>query len=166
MPFILSFLIRILMFAVFWWILAEGVIFDAWFAALAVFAVAMVSYRVFPAGEGWRFRLLPLLAFVPVFIRYSVAGGVDVSRRALRSDMSLDSGFLDYPLSCGGRTPFLLAWVVSLLPGTVSIAVDGDIMRVHLLDRGMPVREQIRDLEARLSRLDKTSGEITGLGLR
>ena len=158
MSLLLSFLLRFLSFAVLWWILAEGVIFDAWFILAAVLVVTVVSYRVFPIGGSWHFRLLPLLAFVPFFIRHSVLGGLDVARRALRRDMPLEPGFLDYPLRCGGKTRFLLAWVVSLLPGTASIALDGGILRVHLLDCGLRNRELIRELEVRLCGIDKGTG--------
>ena len=45
----------------------------------------------------------------------------------------------------------VLADVLSLLPGTLSTAFDGDALLLHVLDERQPAERQVRVLEERLA---------------
>jgi multicomponent Na+:H+ antiporter subunit E len=41
--------------------------------------------------------------------------------------------------------------VISLMPGTLSTRLEGGIVRVHALDRGLPIARQLARLEQRIA---------------
>ena len=123
-----------------------------------VFGVAAAAFGagLTLAGEHspWPLRPLAWLAFGPWFLGQSLLGGWDVLRRAVRPGRPLDPELLDFPTRL--TTPAarrLLAAAVSLLPGTLVARIHEAHLRVHVLDRGLPVQADLRRLEARIGRL-------------
>lgn len=141
------------MFAALWTILSENR-WDQWpVIAVALIAATGASLALLPAGA-WRWRLMPLLRFVPYFLKESVIGGLDVASRVASRRMPLDPALVEFPLllkSEAARVGF--AWVVSLLPGTASARLDGPLLVVHVLDQRSPVEAKLREVEGHLSRL-------------
>ena len=87
------------------------------------------------------FRWRPALRFLGVFAYDLVLANCSVARRALASPARLAPALIEVPLDL--RDPFLatlLASVVSLTPGTLSIDVDRDrwSLWVHALDAPEP----------------------------
>ena len=87
------------------------------------------------------FRWRPALRFLFVFAYDIVVANINVARRVIASPQRLSPAFVDVPL--GLRDPFvatLLACVVTLTPGTLSIDVDQQhwVLRVHALDAPDP----------------------------
>ena len=83
------------------------------------------------------FRCVPALRFLAVFLRDIVVANWGVARRVIASPERLTPNLVDVPLDL--RDPFLatmLASIVSLTPGTLSIDVDQErwMLRVHALD--------------------------------
>jgi multicomponent Na+:H+ antiporter subunit E len=94
---------------------------------------------------------LPLL---PFFLWESLRGGIDVARRALHPDLPLRPALLRYRTGLAEGAPrIFLVHCVSLLPGTLSAALEGDTLMVQVLDAGAPVEEELAALEARVGRL-------------
>jgi multicomponent Na+:H+ antiporter subunit E len=134
------------------WLALDGVRAIAVGVGFAAIGAAIGSWLV--PGEPYRWRPLRLVMFLLYFIRASFRGGVDVARRALHPRLPVAPGYLDY--RCGlpaglPRTAFV--GIVSLLPGSLSVAMDEDgRLRVHMLtldadDTGLA------ELEAQLRRL-------------
>jgi multicomponent Na+:H+ antiporter subunit E len=137
-----------------WWILAEGAVPSTWaggIVALATLAVATAaSLFAWPPGAV-RLRLRGVPALALHFARQSAAGGVDVARRALLPSGRVRPGFLRYRTDLPPGAPrTILAGVVSLLPGTLAVEIDGPVLVIHMLDRELPVREAIRATEVRI----------------
>ncbi|MEF8794603.1 Na+/H+ antiporter subunit E [Thiohalorhabdus sp.] len=141
-----------LLFFALWLVLTdgatEGLVFGV---AAAAFAAALTL-----AGERspWPLRPLAWLTFGPWFVAQSLLGGWDVLRRAVRPDRPLDPELLDFPTRL--TTPAarrLLAATISLLPGTLVARIHEAHLRVHVLDRGLPVRAALRRLERRIGGL-------------
>ena len=83
------------------------------------------------------FRWLPALRFLFVFLFDLVVANWGVARRVLFSPNQLSTALVEVPLDL--RDPFvatLLACIVSLTPGTLSIDVDSErwVLQVHALD--------------------------------
>jgi len=98
------------------------------------------------------FRWTGLAGFLPYFLWHSLRGGVDVSRRALSPRISLAPSFLDYPLRLPAGSPRLfLTNVMSMLPGTLSVELLGDCLRVHVLDATADVFLELEELESRVA---------------
>jgi multicomponent Na+:H+ antiporter subunit E len=83
-----------------------------------------------------------------------VLGGVDVARRALHPDLPIDPGFIETPLRVkSDMARFAVATTMSLLPGTVSVEMRESTLRLHVLDRSLPVVKALADLERRVAAL-------------
>ena len=61
---------------------------------------------------------------------------------------------VDYSLHLReGTARVFFANIVSLLPGTLSADIRGDTLIVHVLDKNLPMFEQLRRLELAVARL-------------
>jgi multicomponent Na+:H+ antiporter subunit E len=154
---------RFVVFLFLWWLLTGGRT-DAWlFGAGSAAAAAVLPLLVEgPAATPARSALLPTLLrlplLVPLFLWESLKGGVDVSLLALRPRMPLAPALLDYPLRLSpGPAPVLLASLVSLMPGTLAV-IDGDRLRVHVLDA-------TRSYDDDLARLERRVAQVFGIKL-
>lgn len=145
------FLERLIVFALLWWVLAEGDR-SSWVFGLpfAVFA-SVVSLRLTPE-RGWHLRPLSAARFAGFFAYHSVIGGVDVAWRAVRPSMPISPGFVTCPVRLPTESArVLLADTVSLLPGTLSSGFEGDTLVLHVLDCTMPIRSDVERVEERIA---------------
>ncbi len=98
---------------------------------------------------------LPRLAgFAPYFLSESLRGGLDVAARVMLPRMRVQPGYhlyrvrLQSPLA---RLVFIDT--ISLLPGTLSADLRGDLATVHALDVGTDVVDDLTALERRVAAL-------------
>ena len=83
-----------------------------------------------------------------------MAAGVDVARRLLSPRLPINPGYVSYTTSLPAGGPrWLLANVLSLLPGTLSVTLRGDQLELHCLDTALPVREDVARTELRITRM-------------
>jgi multicomponent Na+:H+ antiporter subunit E len=99
------------------------------------------------------------MRFIPHFVRESITGGIDVSRRALSPSMPLDPALIEFPLQLRSEAArVFFAWTVSLLPGTLSVRLDSTFIMVHVLDQQLPIEAKLRQLEGDIGALFGQSG--------
>jgi multicomponent Na+:H+ antiporter subunit E len=138
---------RVLIFALGWWLVTEGrggVITGALVVAAAAFTSAHLA-----EGQRVRVSLRGVAKFVPYFIEHSVRGGIDVAWRAFHPALPLGASVHDMELRLDAPAArSLFAAVVSLLPGTLSVDLEGSSVRIHVLAGGESTLERLRDLEA------------------
>lgn len=141
---------RLAVLAGLWWAVAEGSMTGWYLAVPVVLLAAGLSLWLQPPGSGApRLRALP--SFGVWFMARSIAGGVDVARRALRPRVDVAPGEVDVPVWLPAGLPRVtLADAVSLLPGTLAVEVLEGGLRVHVLDVALPVTEQVAALERRI----------------
>lgn len=146
-------LFRGVAFALAWWVLAEGRT-DGWgVGAVSVAAALAASLYLAPPGKG-RLSLAGLLGFAGFFLVQSVKGGAQVAARAFRPRMDLAPALVVVPVTLPeGLARVLLVNTLNLLPGTVSVLVEGDVLRLHVLDARLPVAEEVRQTEACIARM-------------
>jgi multicomponent Na+:H+ antiporter subunit E len=124
------------------------------FGAVAVPVTVALSRWLVPM-QYTHFALAGLVRFVPWFLVQSLAGGVDVARRALHPRLPLDICEIDHALSLPpGQARSVFVGVISLLPGTLACDVHGDRLRVHSL---------IGDPRAPLAALERRIAALYGL---
>jgi multicomponent Na+:H+ antiporter subunit E len=147
-----------LLFALLWWVLSEGRT-DAWGVGLASVGLAtFASLRLWPPGTR-SLALAGLLGYAGFFVFQSVRGGVQVAAQALRPRMDLAPGLLDLPVTLPeGFQRVLLANTLTLLPGTLSVRIDGNRLRVHVLDHRQPIAREVQEAETRVARIWKGDG--------
>ena len=142
-------MLRLVLFALMWWILTDGAM-DSWPIGLpAVLLATLLSVMLMPALS-WSLR--GILRFIPYFLWYSMRGGVDVARRAMHPRLPISPGLFDYRFRLPpGLSRVFMANTVSLLPGTLSVELDEEILRVHVLDETGAIDEELHMLENRLA---------------
>lgn len=99
-------------------------------------------------------RLGALLAFLPGFLWALIESAWLLARRVLARDPRFRPGMVPWRLglvSEGARAAFMNA--VSLTPGTLSAALDGDVLSVHVLDTTEDVGPSLAALERQVARL-------------
>ena len=141
------------LFAALWWVLALGRA-DSWDVGVVAVALALAaSLRLMPPARG-RLSALGLVAFVGFFLVHSVKAGIQVAAMALRPRLDLAAGVVDVPLELPpGPARVVLAHTLTLLPGTLSVRLEGDWLRLHVLDLRLPVVEEVREIEAAIARI-------------
>ncbi|MDP1718356.1 MAG: Na+/H+ antiporter subunit E [Burkholderiales bacterium] len=142
---------RGILFALLWWILSEGRAGSWGLGAVAVAVALWASVRLLPLASG-RISLVGLFAFLGYFIWNSVRGGAQVALIALRGRQALQPDILEMQLSLpSGASRILMVNVLGLMPGTLGVRLEGDRLRLHVLDARMPIAAAVRALEARIA---------------
>ncbi len=140
-------------FALIWWALTEGRA-DSWGVGLLFIVLALgASLRLSPPGQT-RLSPLGLLGFVGFFLVLSLRGGVQVAAMALRPRLTLAPAQVEIDLRLPpGPAARMLTATLSLLPGTLSVALEGDRLRLHALDGRLPIEHEVRAAERRIAHL-------------
>jgi len=148
-----SFFLRGLLFAVFWWILAEGR-HDGWLlGGIAVAAATWTSLKLLPPAKP-SIRLAGFFAFLRFFLWNSLRGGMQVAGMALRGRPALQPAIIELQVSLPpGSARILLVNALGLMPGTLGVDLDGANLRLHVLDDCQPIVAETRALEALITDL-------------
>lgn len=151
---------RALTLAVVWWAASEGETFGWWYGAGVVVLATGVSLRlrpprtVRPAPRRLLEQTGALLTLAGWFIARSLVGGVDVARRALSHPLDLKPGLVRHELEIPpGQARTVVVGLLSLMPGTLSAELDGDVLQVHSLDVTTDVTGEVAELEDRVGRV-------------
>ncbi len=148
--------LRVLSFWLFWIALSEGEAIWSWGVAATLFATVLSLWLVPAPRTG--FRSLPALlrgfGLAPFLIREGLASGWDVARRAFSPGPPLAPTLLEFPLRYpGGPVPIALAYALTAMPGTLAVDLRDGRLFIHVVDRGLPNRERVAELERRLARV-------------
>lgn len=147
------------------WAALNGADVASWVIGVPAIAAAVLIGEALapPRRVRWRWSRIP--AFFAWFVRESLAGGVDVARLAWRRPGRLDPATFAYDTRLPEGAPrLLLCAVVSLLPGTLVYALEGDRVHVHALARAQDLAEQLHALEERIARLAGLAPDASGRG--
>lgn len=139
----------VVLLAVLWLALAGPA---EWLFGIVAVGLALAASHWLAPMQLTRFSLPGLARFLPYFVAQSVAGGVDVARRALAPGPPLAVHDSRYAMALPpgqARTVFIGA--ISLLPGTLARDVDNEGVRVHSI-AGDP-RASLDALERRVANL-------------
>jgi multicomponent Na+:H+ antiporter subunit E len=142
---------RGLLFALLWWILVEGANESWWVGIPAILLVTASSAALLaPVNLVWR----ELFRFIPFFLIRSLVSGADVAWRALHPRMPIAPDLIVYPLRLSPGLPqVFMANTVSLLPGTLSAALDSNCLTVHVLNKRKDILRELETLERKIAAL-------------
>ena len=148
---------RVLLFSVVWWALTDGTGESLWIGVPAVISATVVSVAlVRQVGLVWR----EVMGFVPFFLWHSLKGGVDVARRSFDPRMPITPELIEYPLRLPPGLPRVnLVNTVSLLPGTLSAELGGQVLRVHVLDSLGDFLAELEALEQRVGCMFRSASD-------
>ncbi len=157
---------RALFWGLLWWVISEGASPFTPLGAAGVAVATLVSLRMTPPSSfKRRMNVRAMAGFLVFFLRQSFLGGVDVAWRALSPGPAVHPVVIRYRLQMCSRVHnekavafFVL--VVSLLPGTAGVDLQGDEVSIHLLDETLGGQDTLRDLERRVARLFGLDGDF------
>lgn len=144
---------RSILFALLWWVLAEGR-HDGWpLGAAAVFFATWASLRLLPPDDH-PIRIAGLIHFLSFFLWHSVRGGWQVAGMALRGRTALQPGLIEFSVNLPPGGPrVLLANTLSLMPGTLAVELSGTSLQLHVLDERLPIIAETQALQAVIARM-------------
>ncbi len=144
---------RSALLAVLWWALTDGRA-DSWgVGSVSILAAAILSLRLLPPVSTYISRV-GLLRFLIFFFYHSLRGGIQVAWFALRPRLSLRPAIHEIPLRLPeGIGRVLLANTLSLLPGTLSVELNGRRLCMHVLDAAAPTEVEVRRAEVRVAHM-------------
>jgi multicomponent Na+:H+ antiporter subunit E len=159
---LVSTLVHAALFAALWWALTGGAASTWVLGAPVVLAATVASRRLWPHDTGW-WSPWAAVRFLAFFLRESIRGGVDVARRAFDPALPLRPGLLELRSRLpAGPAEVLLVDVMSLLPGTLSVDLDGQTIVLHVLDERAPVEAELRILEGYIAAMFRVPLEGEG----
>jgi len=139
-------------FLLLWWLFAEGDLQAWWLGALAVALATAASLKLMPPRH--YVRPLTALAFALFFLRNSIVSGWQVARLALDPRRRPHPHCVAVTLTLPEGAPRLIvAGALGLMPGTLSVRLDGAALTVHAIDAGIPVAAEAAALEAQVARM-------------
>jgi multicomponent Na+:H+ antiporter subunit E len=131
---------RAFLAALAWWALTNGALgWDALIIGGPTIAAAAVFSAALMPRIGWSWR--GAIRFFGYFARESLLGGIDVARRAFDPRLPLDPGLVREPLRMSSDVArVMVANTMGLVPGSLTVEVDADVLLVHALDVGKDIR--------------------------
>ena len=146
-------LIRGLSLSLIWWILAEGRA-DSWAVGIPSIGLALVaSLYLSPPGNSL-FSMVGLFNFIGFFLLQSIKAGIQVARMTLQPRLDLSPALLEFKLTLPeGMARVLLVNTLNLLPGTLSVRIERDVLRLHVLDQRQPIEQEVRATEMHIARM-------------
>ena len=144
---------RSALFALLWWTLTDGRA-DSWaVGSVSILAAVGLSLHLLPPVRTTVSRI-GLLRFLLFFFLQSLRGGVQVAGFALRPRLALRPGLHEVVLRLPeGVGRVLLANTLSLLPGTLSVGLQGDRLCLHVLDERVAAEAEVRLAETRVAQV-------------
>lgn len=140
-------------FAIIWLILV-GPDTASWIIGVPFVVAATLASLRLSEPRGRNLSLSSLAEFSPYFLVESLRGGLDVAGRVLLPRLRVQPGNQDYRVSLRDPTARLVFIdSISLLPGTLSADLRGDLLTVHALDIRTDVVADLAALERRVAAL-------------
>lgn len=141
------------LFALLWWALTDSAVGSWGVGAVSVALTTAASLTLLPPVETYVSRI-GLARFLVFFFLQSLRGGMQVAAFALHPRLGLKPGFQEVRLRLPeGIGRVLLANTLSLLPGTLSVELDGDRLCLHVLDETAPTEDEVRVVEVHIARM-------------
>jgi multicomponent Na+:H+ antiporter subunit E len=148
-----AFLWRSALLAALWWALTDGRA-DSWgVGSVSILAAVSLSLHLLPPVPTYVSRI-GLLRFVVFFFVQSLRGGIQVAWFALRPRMGLRPDIHEIRLRLpDGIGRVLLTNTLSLLPGTLSVGLEGNRLCLHVLDGQAQAEAEVRRAEIRVAHM-------------
>lgn len=125
---------------------------DSWIVGLPCIVLCALFSRSLAPAQRMHVSPVGLLRLAPYFLWYSLTGGWDVARRVLTPRLAINPGYTDFDLaiSSGPARTFFVQFI-GLLPGTLGAWLEGDTLRVHVLNLDADHEATLRAAEVRVA---------------
>lgn len=147
-----------------WWALAEGDRAAFAFGVPVILGATAISLALSPpARSRSRLRVIAIVRLVGFFLVGSLRSGWDIARRALSPRLRLSPVVVHHSTRLTGSAQVAFRSVNALMPGTLSIDVLDDDIRIHaLVDRGDALKRELELLESHIAQVARSSTPRNG----
>lgn len=136
------------------WLIFTGIDPMSWLVGIPAILLAAWSFSCLTQRVEPSLRWGRVLVFLPRFAWISLLAGWDVARRVPRPSESLDPGLVRLRTRLPEGLPrIIFGAVISLVPGTLLVHLEGQAMIVHVVDIRLDNQRELRHLEADIGRL-------------
>ena len=140
------------------WVISGGGAWAWGLPAILITALAM------PSSGASRLRPLALLGLLPLALWLALRGGLQVAALACHPRLDPATRVIDYPWRHLPEGPgrLFMASLINLLPGTLTLRLTPDTLRVHVLQMDAGIGLELERLEARVARLFTHDAALEG----
>jgi multicomponent Na+:H+ antiporter subunit E len=150
---IIGLLLRASFFVLLWWALTGGPV-ASWKVGIPVVLAATAMSSLMLPSLSW--SLKGLVSFAAFFVWQSLRGGADVALRAIDPRLPIAPKLIEFPLRLPPGLPrVMFVNIASLLPGTLSADLIGNVLKVHVLDGDSDHRAELETLERRVLQMTR-----------
>ncbi|HIP54186.1 MAG TPA: hypothetical protein EYH11_01795 [Sulfurimonas autotrophica] len=136
---------RLLLFFIIWLVLTEANIASLWIGIPSVIFIAFISMTLNPPVS-WSFTAF--MKFILFYLFHAFAGGIDVMRRVFSPSLAINPGLLQYHLYIPkGVAQEMIVNVLNLLPGTLSVNLENNLLLIHVLDVEKNIAKEVALIE-------------------
>jgi multicomponent Na+:H+ antiporter subunit E len=138
-------------FLLLWCLLTDGAASSWWIGIPAVLLALVISFSLdLPTISLWS----KLPGFLLFFFLHSLQGGMDVARRVFRRNMLIAPVLYEYTMRLPiGFPQVMMANSVGLLPGTLSVEIENNVLTVHVLDKHTDFMAELEAVECNIARM-------------
>lgn len=142
---------RVLLFLFTWWVLTDGDVSSWWIGLPAVILSTIISITLFPPVH---IAFTRLIAFIPLFLIYSLKGGLDVALRVFQPRLHISPDMVKYPLSLPPGLPrVFMVNLVNLIPGTLTVELEQNELTIHIMDSRHDFKTELIILEEQVAKI-------------
>lgn len=143
--------VRSMLFLLVWWVLTTGNTPSLKVGIPAALTAGLISVLLLPTI---RFSLWAWIRFLPFFLLHSVRGGIDIAMRVFRPSLPISPGVLEYPTQLDEGLPRMtMISVITLLPGTLSVDLEHNVLKIHVLNTQSDVMSELRSIERHIAKI-------------
>lgn len=143
--FFYSFFKRLLLFFIIWMVLTDGNTASLWVGFPFIILSAIMSI-IFSPPLYWNF--MALMKFIPFYMFHALMGGFDVMSRVFAPTLAINPGLIKHHLYIPkGIQQDMIVNVLNLLPGTLSVDIENDLLLIHVLDISKNIPKEVSLIE-------------------
>lgn len=143
--------LRLSLFLIIWIVITNGDVSSLWIGLPATVLAVVTSIKLIPPLK-WKFNAF--LKFIPLFFKHSLIGGFDVMWRVFHPTLPINPDLVRYRLRIEeGFAQDIMVDAISLLPGTLSVEVEDNVLIIHALNVENDIQREVSLIESHLSEI-------------
>lgn len=146
-------LLRVALYSGLWWVITEGNGSVGLGVVLALLIALCAPLNVASWPKQLRWGRLP--GFIGFVLKHSLLGALEVARLVLARHYQANTHTQYYRFRQLMHHPqqLLMANLVNLTPGTLTLRLHGDMLTLHILHHHPQIEDQLKMLESRIAAL-------------
>lgn len=122
-----------LIIAFMWMFLSETYTGTSFFLGYVLGLILLLLLDRFVPGRFYLYRVIKIVQLILLFIRELITSTIDIAKLAYKPNLNVEPGIFSYPLEVNSDWEItLLSNLISLTPGTLTVAVSHDNKEIFI----------------------------------